>query len=605
MTIRRSLALLLATLAGAFAQQASTDSLASGQEPWKVGDKTINASIAAVSGEEVSLTVADGSTKRLSQKNLEEPYQQRVAAWVEANAAPEGFGKPDEVIRIQTLQGQMRYDLDEMVVAPGAKVQLIFQNLDDMHHNLIVCSPDSESGMDVAKAAWQLGADGFTKQWIPDHPKVIFASRMVNPHSTSHEYFTAPEKAGDYPYVCTLPGHAGLMNGRLRVQTKAKDFTELTYTLYRGSFERLPDFEKLTPEATDHVASGTIDLGVTKRRSKFALVFDGRLNVPKSGEYEFTLSSDDGSRLEIDGQVVIDHDGVHGRSSKKGKAPLTEGTHPIRVSYFERDGEESLYLGWSGPGFKETPLSTVDRKKSKRRAPSIPLASQNGEAKIYRNFIEGAGNRAIGVGFDGGINMAFDADQMRLALVWIGGFMDAGRHWTGRGQGHQPPLGYGVIAGPQGQPFAQLGSLLDPWPESKARSEGYRFKGYTLAGAQRLPIFNYRFGDLMVQDACTPSGQAADNSASLSRKLTFTGSSQESLYFRAAAGKDIKPQANGGFRIADTATMTLGTSTGAKPVLREISGLWELLVPITLTDGVATIDQELSYTLPNPSSPQS
>lgn len=599
MMTRWSFALLLASLVGAFGQQVPTGSLASGQETWKVGDQTIKASIAAVSEDAVTLNLSDGSTRKLSHKRLEESYLQRVADWKTANAAPAGFGKPDDVIQIQTLQGQMRYDLDEIVVAPGANVQLIFQNVDDMHHNLIVCTPDSDSGMDVAKAAWQLGADGFDKQWVPDHPKVLFASRMVNPHSTSHEYFTAPEKAGDYPYICSLPGHAGLMNGRLRVQTRAKDISELTYTLYRGSFERLPDFEKLTPEATDHVPSGAIDLGITKRRNNFALVFDGQLTVPKSGDYGFTLSSDDGSRLEIDGSVVIDHDGVHGRSTKKGKAVLTEGEHPIRVSYFERDGEESLYLGWSGPGFKETPLSVGDKKKSKRQAPSIPLASQNGEAKIYRNFIQGAGNRAIGVGYDGGINLAFDADQMRLALVWIGGFIDAGRHWNGRGQGHQPPLGYGVIAGPEGQPFANLESLLDAWPEAQLRSKGYRFKGYSLIGSQRLPVFNYHFGELAIEDVYTPSGQAANNSASLSRKLTLTGSSQNTLYFRAAAGKDIKPLANGGFRIANAATMTLSSSTGASPILREIDGQWELLAPITLTDGEATIDQQLSYTLPN------
>lgn len=595
--IRWSLALLLIALGGAFAQQASTESLASGQEPWKVDDKTIDTAIAAIAGEDVTLRLADGSTTKVSSKNLSEPYQQRVAAWKKANAAPEGFGKPDEVIQLQTLQGQMRYDLDEIVVAPGAKVQLIFQNLDDMHHNLIVCTPDSDAGMDVAKAAWQLGTDGFNKQWIPDHPKLLFASRMVNPHSTSHEYFTAPEKAGEYPYVCSLPGHAGVMNGRLRVQIKATDLDELTYTLYRGEFDRLPDFEKLTPEATDHVPSGAIDISVTKWRNKFALVFDGQLNVPKSGDYKFTMSSDDGSRLEIDGQVVIDHDGIHGGTAKKGKATLTEGSHPIRVSYFERSGEESLYLGWTGPGFKEVALSVGAKKKSKRQAPSIPLVPQNGEAKIYRNFIEGAGNRAIGVGYDGGLNLAFDADQMRVALVWIGGFMDAGRHWNGRGQGYQPPLGYGAIAGPEGQPFAKLSSLLDAWPEAQLRSEGYRFKGYMLTGEQRLPVFNYHFGEIKIEDASTPSGQAADNTASLSRKLTFTGLSEDTLYFRAAAGKDIKPLANGGFRIADTATMKLRSSDEASPVLREVDGQWELLMPITFTDGQATIDQQLSYTL--------
>src|SRR5207237_1507830 len=63
------------------------------------------------------------------------------------------------------------------------------------------------------------------------------------------------------------------------------------------------------------------------------------------------------------------------------------------------------------------------------------------EAVIYRNFIDGAGTRAIGVGYPEKLNLAFDANNVRLAMLWHGGFIDAARHWTARGAGVERPLG--------------------------------------------------------------------------------------------------------------------------------------------------------------------
>ena len=81
-----------------------------------------------------------------------------------------------------------------------------------------------------------------------------------------------------------------------------------------------------------------------------------------------------------------------------------------------------------------------------------------GEASIYRNFINGAGPRAIGVGYHEGVNLAFDANNMRLAMIWQGDFIDGARHWNGRGQGYQPPAGDAVVNLPEGVAIAALES---------------------------------------------------------------------------------------------------------------------------------------------------
>ena len=74
--------------------------------------------------------------------------------------------------------------------------------------------------------------------------------------------------------------------------------------------------------------------------------------------------------------------------------------------------------------------------------------------KVYRNFIKGAGARAIGVGYPEQVNIAFDAELCRLALVWQENFIDASRHWTGRGQGFEAPLGENILALPDSIVFS-------------------------------------------------------------------------------------------------------------------------------------------------------
>lgn len=74
------------------------------------------------------------------------------------------------------------------------------------------------------------------------------------------------------------------------------------------------------------------------------------LTVEQAGTYMFQLTSDDGSELIIGDQLVVDHDGLHGATSKEGSVTLTEGVHALRVNYFEATGGEQLTLKWQRPG---------------------------------------------------------------------------------------------------------------------------------------------------------------------------------------------------------------------------------------------------------------
>lgn len=126
--------------------------------------------------------------------------------------------------------------------------------------------------------------------------------------------------------------------------------------------DKLPDFAALTP--TGSVYATTFDVpnrsftegfpGVTKRFEWFALRFAGPWQAHSAGKYAFRLTSDDGSRLLIDGKLVVDNDGVHGDTSVSGEVELTAGSHAFELQYFQGPATEiSLQLFVTPPGGSE------------------------------------------------------------------------------------------------------------------------------------------------------------------------------------------------------------------------------------------------------------
>jgi len=105
----------------------------------------------------------------------------------------------------------------------------------------------------------------------------------------------------------------------------------------------IPDLRKIKPQGKIYVSSLNIPLrdftegfpGVTKRQEWFAIDYTGRFWIEKPGVYRFALTSDDGSRLDIDDQTVVDNDGIHPIATHFGSVDLAGGIHRIRVQYFQ------------------------------------------------------------------------------------------------------------------------------------------------------------------------------------------------------------------------------------------------------------------------------
>ncbi len=121
------------------------------------------------------------------------------------------------VIRLSTLTDQMLYDKDRIVVQAGKPVEILFENDDLMPHNFVVLQPGSLEQIGTANEASATDPGAMTRGYVPQSPKVLLASRLLNPRDSERLSYTAPAQTGIYPYVCTYPGHWRRMYGALYV----------------------------------------------------------------------------------------------------------------------------------------------------------------------------------------------------------------------------------------------------------------------------------------------------------------------------------------------------------------------------------------------------
>ncbi|MBO9700376.1 MAG: hypothetical protein J7604_09225 [Sporocytophaga sp.] len=123
----------------------------------------------------------------------------------------------------------------------------------------------------------------------------------------------------------------------------------LDYYYYEGGWGSLPDFSSMTAVETGTIAN--YDLSPRNIDDNFGFSFKGYISVPTDGVYVFYTDSDDGSRLYIGNELVVDNDGLHGAGNPAtGMIGLKAGKHAITVNYFELGGGESLNVYYESVG---------------------------------------------------------------------------------------------------------------------------------------------------------------------------------------------------------------------------------------------------------------
>lgn len=239
-------------------------------------------------------------------------------------------------------------------------------------------------GREVLDVAWD--GPGFDKQPIPD--RLLFRDGtydpslkqevVVNGGSGSGRYYpgTVIEIEGTDPALGeAFTGWEGDVGALADPNTLDTTLTvgneDITVTLgtealpaetpgvratyYQGDWSSrwsvLPDFSEI--EQTSRIVENNFDIDMRDEDSNFAFVHETYLEVLEPGEYAFQTRSDDGSKLFVNGELVVDNDGLHAARTREGSIELAQGRHLVRVEMFERWGREVLEVTWTPPGADE------------------------------------------------------------------------------------------------------------------------------------------------------------------------------------------------------------------------------------------------------------
>jgi mono/diheme cytochrome c family protein len=229
-----------------------------------------------------------------------------------------------------------------------------------------------------------------------------------------------------------------------------------------------------------------------------------------------------------------------------------------------------------------------------RSEPSVLKVTD--EAMTYRGRSKVAGYRGIAVGFPGGINYAFNAQNGALTAIWQGDFVRVG--WQGQGAGDFDPMGKHIQLS-QDVGFLQTKEAPAVWPQHPETSKeqpvnpdplypknlGYQFVGYSLDEKSSVPSFRYRCGEVLIEDKSDASEK------SLVRNFSIKAPKEQTLWFRALTGS-ITSESKTVFKTED---LKLTVPEGTALLRPAADGGQELLIKLTLPKGefITTFEYEL------------
>jgi putative heme-binding domain-containing protein len=130
-----------------------------------------------------------------------------------------------EIVTIRPVPRMIRFDRSELAVEAGKPVQIVFENIDVMQHNFVLMQPGTYDQVVLATLKLQMNLlQALARDFVPESPHILQATRLLQAGQTARLQFTAPAKPGDYPYVCTYPGHLKTMRGVLHVVPNLEDY---------------------------------------------------------------------------------------------------------------------------------------------------------------------------------------------------------------------------------------------------------------------------------------------------------------------------------------------------------------------------------------------
>lgn len=379
------------------------------------------------------------------------------------------------------------------------------------------------------------------------------------------------------------PGNPTTVKPLIPASTVTYDYFE------KEGWDRLAVFNELTA-----LSSGTaalIDIsGHSQRESDYGLIYTGTFTVPTAGSYVFLLTSDDGSNLTIDNELLIMNDGFHGPETVSDTVTLDAGEHEAVIRFFQGGGGASLRLDYTAPGLGTIPLFSPEEGTVSIDNTTYLLDPES-EPIVQRGFLifppvqelsrGEAPNRithGVSVGSPDGNHFAVDAAQGTLLMLWHGKFANMANMWEGRGEWQNlSPLG-DLIARSGKPDFAMLSGPKSLWPDSVGESNSILTKGYGL-DASGWPTFDYNMGLATIQDGYHT------NEEGVVRTVSITGN-EAPISHLIASGSSIENLGKGKYAIQGPGYLAqINTCEQCELFLRQTAAGQELVARIAAGGG--------------------
>ena len=113
--------------------------------------------------------------------------------------------------------GLMKFEQTEVKAKAGVPIELTFKNPDILQHNLLVLRPGTKDKVGALADAMLTDPDAMQKGFVPESADILHATKLLNAGQNETLKFTLAEP-GDYPIICTFPGHWRLMFANLKVE---------------------------------------------------------------------------------------------------------------------------------------------------------------------------------------------------------------------------------------------------------------------------------------------------------------------------------------------------------------------------------------------------
>ncbi len=123
-------------------------------------------------------------------------------------------------VKLGVIPAQMKFDTNEFTVKPGQKVMLLFVNEKcPLQHNIIITKPGTKDKVGAEADKLLADPNAMKNNYVPNSADILVkGNKLIGPGQSDLIEFTAPAEEGDFPYICTFPGHWRLMNGVMKVK---------------------------------------------------------------------------------------------------------------------------------------------------------------------------------------------------------------------------------------------------------------------------------------------------------------------------------------------------------------------------------------------------